>query len=197
MVALERAQARKTKRSRAWRQLGTRIARERRKAANRVDNWANHTAKAIVEKNHVIALEDLALVRMAKSARGTAENPGVNVAQKSGLNRELQDAALGLLAVKICVKAESAGRRIWAVNPRNTSRTCSRCGHIDPGNRVDQATFYCTSCGHGAHADVNAAINIAALGARCEDAWAAAGSLPLPRRAARHQRRKTPTAPTT
>lgn len=192
---LERAQARKTKRSRAWKQLGSRIARERRAAANRVDNWAWHTAKAIVENTQVIALEDLRLVSMTKSARGTMENPGTNVSAKKGLNRELQDAALGLLAVRICVKAESAGRRVWAVDPRNTSRTCSVCDHIDPGNRVDQATFHCTACGHGAHADVNAAINIAALGQRSEDAWVEVGAPPLTRRKSPRTRRRTTAAP--
>jgi hypothetical protein len=43
--------------------------------------------------------------------------------------------------------------------PRNTSRTCARCGHCAKENRLTQSEFRCTACGHQAHADVNAAIN--------------------------------------
>ncbi|WP_263008768.1 transposase [Nonomuraea phyllanthi] len=50
------------------------------------------------------------------------------------------------------------------MNPAGTSRTCSRCGHCAKENRTTQAAFRCTACGHAAHADVNAAINILRAG---------------------------------
>jgi putative transposase len=50
------------------------------------------------------------------------------------------------------------------VNPAYTSQTCSRCGHIHPGNRKSQAEFVCLSCGFTANADLNAAINIKRAG---------------------------------
>ena len=37
----------------------------------------------------LIALEDLGVKDMTRSAKGTVENPGKNVAQKSGLNRSI------------------------------------------------------------------------------------------------------------
>jgi putative transposase len=52
---------------------------------------------------------------------------------------------------------------VIAVDPRNTSRRCAACGHTDAENRHKTA-FCCSSCGHGAHADINAAINILRLG---------------------------------
>ncbi|MEV4012024.1 transposase [Nonomuraea angiospora] len=61
-------------------------------------------------------------------------------------------------------KAESAGRELIAVNPANTSRTCARCLHCAKENRLTQAELRCTVCGHVAHADVNAAINILRAG---------------------------------
>ncbi len=54
----------------------------------------------------------------------------------------------------------NAGVRVILVDPRNTSRTCSRCGHCEPANRRSQAEFSCQQCGHTAHADLNAALNI-------------------------------------
>ena len=89
--------------------------------------------------------------------------PGKGVAQKKGLNRSLQDAALGRLAYWICVKAEEAGRRVWKVDPRNSSRQCAPCGHTEAANRR-RSRFSCRSCGHAAHADVNAAQVLAARG---------------------------------
>jgi len=50
------------------------------------------------------------------------------------------------------------------MNPRNTSRKCSACGHTAKENRLTQADFVCVACGHSDDADVNAAINIPQAG---------------------------------
>lgn len=71
-------------------------------------------------------------------------------------------------------KAESAGRRLIAVNPADTSRTCAHCGPVAKENRVTQAEFRCRLCGHTAHADVNAATNILRAGLALRDAAGAA-----------------------
>ncbi len=192
LVELERAQARCVKFSREWQRLARHIARGRRKAAAQTDNWAREQAAQLVEQFGILAVEDLELKNMTRSARGTVEEPGSNVAAKQGLNRELQDAALGKLATRICVKAESAGRRVWMVRPENTSRMCPQCGHTDSANRPDQATLCCTDCGHTANADTNAAVNIAARGRQAEGDWQQSGSPSLPRRKPRRRPRKDP-----
>jgi hypothetical protein len=51
--------------------------------------------------------------------------------------------------------------RVEKINPVYTSQTCNACRHRDPRNRESQAVFRCRACGHAAHADVNAARNIA------------------------------------
>ncbi|WP_432926624.1 RNA-guided endonuclease InsQ/TnpB family protein [Microbispora sp. CA-135349] len=111
---------------------------------------------------------------MTRSASGTIEQPGRNVAAKSGLNRSILDAGWGVFLCVLAHKAESAGRELIAVNPANTSRTCSRCGQGAKDNRLTQAEFACTVCGHAAHADVNAAINILRAGLALRDAAEAA-----------------------
>jgi putative transposase len=57
-------------------------------------------------------------------------------------------------------KAALSGVSLHTVDPRNTSRTCSACGHCAKANRRSQASFLCLACGHTDNADRNAAINI-------------------------------------
>ncbi len=47
-----------------------------------------------------------------------------------------------------------------AVPTRNTSRTCSACGHVSAENRQKQARFACVECGYENNADLVGAINI-------------------------------------
>lgn len=61
-------------------------------------------------------------------------------------------------------KAESAGREVIAVDPRNTSRTCPECGHTAKENRPTQEKFRCQACGHTAHADTVGALNVLRAG---------------------------------
>ena len=61
-------------------------------------------------------------------------------------------------------KAELAGVPVVAVDPRNTSRTCSVCGHCEKANRPSQAKILCNHCGHSSNADLNSTRNLAGLG---------------------------------
>jgi putative transposase len=157
-----------------WKRINKAVAKAYAKAHRRSENWARHCAIGIVARYGVIALEDLKLANMTKSARGTKESPGKGVTQKKGLNRSLQDAALARLAYWICVKAEEAARRVWKVSPKDSSRECIACGHTEAANRC-RSRFICRRCGHTEHADVNAAQVLTARGQVAETSWRAAG----------------------
>ena len=43
-----------------------------------------------------------------------------------------------------------------SVLPYNTSIECSKCGHIEKGNRLSQESFVCQNCGYSDNADYNA-----------------------------------------
>lgn len=58
-------------------------------------------------------------------------------------------------------KARLAGVPVSKVDPRNTSRKCSLCGHTEKANRSSQEKFSCRQCGFSLHADLNAARNLA------------------------------------
>lgn len=57
-------------------------------------------------------------------------------------------------------KAEEAGMKVVAIDPRHTSQTCSRCGYGSRSNRKSQSLFLCRSCAYSLNADLNAAYNI-------------------------------------
>jgi IS605 OrfB family transposase len=79
--------------------------------------------------------------------------------------RKLQRArhsnwAFAQLRTFIGYKAQLAGIPVVLVDPRKTSQRCYACGHAERRNRNRQAEFCCVVCGHTAHADCNAALNI-------------------------------------
>jgi transposase len=64
----------------------------------------------------------------------------------------------------ITYKAKLAGVPVILIDPKNTSRTCSFCGHCEKANRKNQSEFVCKKCRHSENADFNAAKNIRNLG---------------------------------
>ena len=128
-------------------------------ARRRLNNAHKVSARIAREHSHV-AMEDLRLLNMTASAKGTIEEPGKNVAQKAGLNRSILDLAHGQLRALIKAKVTAARGTFVLVDPRNTSRRCNPCGHVSAESRKSQAEFQCVSCGHKANADHNASINI-------------------------------------
>ena len=81
------------------------------------------------------------------------------VRQKAGLNRRIPGSGWGRLVRRLEDKVPG---RVERVSPVFTSQRCSACGQVDRGSRESQAVFRCTACGFACHADLNAAINIAA-----------------------------------
>ena len=135
------------------------IARLRARETDRRKDWAEKTSTGIARRFDVIRVEDLQITNMTRSAKGTPENPGRNVRAKAGLNREILRSGWGLLVRRLEDKAPG---RVEKIKPHYTSQRCSACGQVDRDSRESQAVFRCTACGFAGHADVNAAINIAA-----------------------------------
>ena len=155
---LERRKARARLGSGNRRRLRRQLARQWRQVRNQRRDFHHKTARALVNAYDTLALEDLRVANMTRSAKGTVEAPGRNVAQKSGLNRSILDAGWGQFASILTAKAESAGRRVVLVNPAYTSIDCHACGARCTRPRQD--TVVCPVCGEH-DADVNGARNIA------------------------------------
>jgi putative transposase len=133
-----------------------RLARAKEREANARRDWLHQVSREIVGRFDRIALETLNVLRMTRSAKGTKEKPGTNVAQKAGLNRALLDAGFGMLATLIREKAAYAARTVIEVDARYSSQTCAACGHVCKESR-EGPRFACVRCGHTADADANAA----------------------------------------
>ena len=130
------------------------VAEVHRRIRNRRADLHHKAARALVHACDVIALEDLAVKNMTRSASRTLELPGTNVAAKSGLNRSILDAGWAQFTSILAAKAEEAGR-VWSREPRLHSIDCHPCGArgtAPAGHRVCPV--------HAAMDDVNAALNI-------------------------------------
>jgi transposase len=64
---------------------------------DRRKDWAQKTSTDLARRFDVIRLENLNIKAMTRSARGTVANPGRNVGQKAGLNRDILKSGWGLL----------------------------------------------------------------------------------------------------
>ena len=107
-------------------------------------------------------VEDLKVKNMTASAKGTVENPGKYVKQKSGLNRAILRVGFYDLRHEIEWQLVKAGGVVIAVDPRGTSITCPHCRTKDKRNRPTQAIFKCInkSCNFESNADVVGALNV-------------------------------------
>lgn len=142
--------------SRRWRERRRVLSnrQHRQRVANR--NEVHRLTTALVRDYDLIVAEDLSIRNMTRSAKGTIEDPGKNVAAKSGLNRSINEQTWGLILTQLAYKAEWAGRDFVKVNARHTSQTCSVCGVVDGASRNGKK-YDCSSCGAHLDADINAA----------------------------------------
>jgi IS605 OrfB family transposase len=158
LLRLQRKLARAERGSKRRQRVKTAIARLKAREADRRKDWVEQTSTELARRFDVIRVEDLKIKNMVRSARGTVEAPGKSVRAKAGLNRSIHAAGWGRLVTRLEQKAPG---RVEKINPAYTSQTCNACRHRAAENRESQAVFRCRACGHAAHADVNAARNIA------------------------------------
>jgi putative transposase len=142
------------------------VAGKKSKTA-RMRKHFNHVQSYRIARDYGIAvIEALKTKNMTASARGTVEEPGTNVAQKSGLSRAILEVGWFQFETFLTYKVTSNGGEVRKISPMHTSTTCSCCGVNDKTNRKSQAVYECCACGLAINADHNAAINILQAGTR-------------------------------
>jgi IS605 OrfB family transposase len=138
---------------RRFQKRGTKSAKRRLKRISRRESRFRK------DVNHCISKK---LIQTAKdTGRGIALEDLTGIRDRARFRREDRAKFHGWsffqLRAFVEYKAQLCGVPVVAVDPRNTSRTCSACGHCEKANRKSQSEFACTRCGFTAHADYNGA----------------------------------------
>jgi putative transposase len=136
------------------------IAELKARQARRRSDFTHKLTTDLAKSHGLVAIEDLRVKQMTRSAKGTHTEPGVHVAQKSGLNRAVLDNTPGERRRQLAYKCPAYGSELVLVHPARTSQTCGACNLWDPASRISRDVFVCTGCGHTDDADHNASVVI-------------------------------------
>ncbi len=177
---LQRKLPKQQYKSNGWYRTKLRMQRVHREIRNVIKNWCHQTSRTIADVHDLVLFEDLNIQDMTRSARGSKDKPGKNVAQKRGLNRAILRSGWGRLERYISYKTYTE-----KIDPAYTSQRCHNCGEVRKANWKSQSVYHCSECGVEKNADVNAALNIrdkwldknmafgdgATAGGDCNNSW--------------------------
>ena len=124
------------------------VARIHERIGWRRENFTHQQSRKIVNRYGVICVEDLHVNRMIHN---------------HCLAKSISDAAWSLFFAQLSCKAAEAGRAFVKVNPAYTTQDCSRCHHRQK-IPLSERTYHCPCCLLICDRDLNAALNIRAVG---------------------------------
>ncbi|WP_326778416.1 RNA-guided endonuclease InsQ/TnpB family protein [Streptomyces sp. NBC_01445] len=149
------------------RKLRSKLQKKQTKSAKRrAKRHAGKEARRAMDINHKISKRIVA--EAERTARGIALEDLKGIRERARLRKpqrvKIHSWPFAQLGSFIAYKAKRAGVPVVYVDPAYTSQECSKCHHIERGNRPAQAVFSCRVCGFVDHADRNASRNIARRG---------------------------------
>jgi len=120
------------------------IAKIHEKIENTRIDFLHKLSNSYIRNSKIIVVEDLRLKDMLSSFYNA---------------RNIADASWGKFIQFLTYKAENASCKIIKVNPKNTTKTCSKCGHIQD-MPIWKRIYKCNRCSTEIDRDYNSAINI-------------------------------------
>ena len=141
---LQRRVARRKKGSANRRKAVSALQRQHERIANTRNDYLKKLVSRLIAQYDRVALEDLRITNMVRNRH---------------LAKSILDAGWGYLVAHLTSKAAEAGRVVLLVDPRYTSKTCSRCGHVFASLSLSDRWIDC-GCGLSMDRDHNAAVNI-------------------------------------
>jgi putative transposase len=151
LAKLQRKLARAAKGSNNRKTIKDKIAKLHKIINCRRDDFLHKLSRTYINNFDIICVEDL-------DVKGLKEK-----GHNSGMHRSIHDASWSKFIFMLSYKAQSAGRKLIKVDPRNTTQRCSSCGCIvkkDLSVRVHE----CHYCGFSCNRDYNASRNILLTG---------------------------------
>jgi len=146
---LQKRPARCKRGSKQYQQLGKQITRLQLHISNQRRDFQPKLSTELVRRCGFIAVEDLNIQGLSRSH----------------VRKSMGAAGWGYFLQKLAYKAEQAGLQLVKVNPNGTSQICSNCGFVVQ-KLLSERQHVCPHCGFTANRDVNAALNVLALGQR-------------------------------
>jgi len=116
-----------------------------RKISNQRDDFLHKLSREIVNNYNQIFLEDLNINSLLR---------------KHWVSREISDASWGKFVNYLSYKAEEAGKGVYPLSPKDSSRTCYKCGFIKEDLTLADRNWVCPICGTQHDRDVNAAFEL-------------------------------------
>ena len=146
IAMLQRQLAKKKKGSNRRNKVKLRLSKSYEHLQNQRKDFAHKLSTEYVKNYGIIAVENLNIQGMVRNNR---------------LSKSIYDAAWNLFISYLSYKAESAGRILVKVDPKDTTQTCSVCGRKNTEHlQLSQRTFKCSYCKIELDRDINAARNI-------------------------------------
>ena len=149
---LQRTLSRKRKGSRNYEKARKKLAKMYEHVKNLMNDYIHKVTSWLVEQYDEIYMEDLDVKEMVEGSESKA------------LRKHILHADFSKFMSHLSYKASRAGRRVAKVDPRNTSRTCARCGYVKKDLTLADRVFVCPRCGWVADRDYNASLNVLRAG---------------------------------
>lgn len=148
----QRNLSRKLKGSSRRNKCKLKVARLHKKIANQRSWFLNTTSTNIVKEYDIISIENLNVSGMVKNHK---------------LAKSISDVSWSKFFSMLDYKANWYGKTLVKI-PKFTpsSKMCSGCGNVKESLLLSERTYYCDVCGLAIDRDLNAAININAIGVK-------------------------------
>ncbi|NJK72781.1 MAG: transposase [Synechococcaceae cyanobacterium SM2_3_60] len=145
-----RSLSKKQKGSHNWHKARLHLARQHEAVVNRRQDWFWKLAHTLTDQFDVLCFESLNLKGMQKL-----------------WGRKVNDLAFASFISTLAWVAEKSGKRVVCIDRwYPSSKTCSQCGYVNQGLRLNDREWVCSGCGtHHTDHDRNASLNIKSVGA--------------------------------
>ena len=151
LTKMQRKLARAKKGSNNRRTIKDKVAELHKRINCQRDDFLHKLSRMYVNNFDIICVEDL-------DVKGLKEK-----GHNNGMHRSIHDASWTKFIFMLSYKAQSAGRKLIKVDPRNTTQRCSSCGSIVK-KKLSDRVHECLYCGFSCNRDYNASMNILIAG---------------------------------